>query len=54
MAIEEAMRHAWSGYREHGWGFDELAPLTKEGHNSFGGLGATIADSLDTLYMMGE
>ena len=28
-------------------------PQTKNGANSFGGLGATLVDSLDTLYIMG-
>lgn len=28
-------------------------PQTKNGVNSFGGLGATLIDALDTLYIMG-
>lgn len=28
-------------------------PQTKNGVDSFGGLGATLIDSLDTLYIMG-
>jgi len=28
-------------------------PQSKRGNNQFGGLGATIIDSLDTLYIMG-
>jgi mannosyl-oligosaccharide alpha-1,2-mannosidase len=47
------MRHSWQGYEQHAWGLDELMPLTKAGKNSFGGLGATIVDSLDTLWLMG-
>ena len=31
---------------------DELMPLTQRGKNSFGGLGATIVDSLDTLWLL--
>ena len=34
-------------------GYDELQPLTKRGKNGFGGLGATVIDSLDTLWIMG-
>jgi hypothetical protein len=30
-----------------------LQPQSKQGINAFGGLGATIVDSLDTLYIMG-
>lgn len=47
------MVHAWQGYRQHAWGMDELCPVSKEGRNSFSGLGATIIDALDTLYIMG-
>lgn len=51
--VKEAMLHAWSSYEKYAWGQDELQPQTKNGVNSFGGLGATLIDSLDTLYIMG-
>ncbi|KAL0717547.1 hypothetical protein Bca4012_066869 [Brassica carinata] len=51
--VKEAMIHAWSSYEKYAWGKDELQPQTKDGVDSFGGLGATIIDSLDTLYIMG-
>ncbi|KAL9247224.1 hypothetical protein vseg_020677 [Gypsophila vaccaria] len=51
--VKDAMLHAWSSYEKYAWGQDELKPQTKEGVNSFGGLGATLIDSLDTLYIMG-
>ncbi|CAA7392096.1 unnamed protein product [Spirodela intermedia] len=51
--VKEAMLHAWSSYVKYAWGQDELQPQTKNGVNSFGGLGATLVDSLDTLYIMG-
>jgi Glycosyl hydrolase family 47 len=51
-AVVEAAAHAWGGYVAHAWGFDELQPLSESGKNSFGGLGATIVDSLDTLLML--
>ncbi|GAB4814643.1 hypothetical protein N2152v2_001689 [Parachlorella kessleri] len=51
--VVEAMRHAWGGYVQYAWGHDELAPVSKKGKDGFGGLGATIIDSLDTLLMMG-
>ncbi|XP_057549728.1 mannosyl-oligosaccharide 1,2-alpha-mannosidase MNS1-like isoform X1 [Amaranthus tricolor] len=51
--VKEAMLHAWSSYEKYAWGQDELQPQTKSGVNSFGGLGATLIDSLDTLYIMG-
>ncbi|KAM7254215.1 hypothetical protein ACFE04_031897 [Oxalis oulophora] len=51
--VKEAMIHAWTSYEKYAWGFDELQPQSKSGVNSFGGLGATLIDSLDTLYIMG-
>ncbi|XP_047332909.1 mannosyl-oligosaccharide 1,2-alpha-mannosidase MNS1-like isoform X2 [Impatiens glandulifera] len=51
--VKSAMRHAWSSYEKYAWGHDELQPQTKTGVDSFGGLGATLIDSLDTLYIMG-
>uniref|UniRef100_A0A3Q2QV88 alpha-1,2-Mannosidase n=1 Tax=Fundulus heteroclitus TaxID=8078 RepID=A0A3Q2QV88_FUNHE len=50
------MKFAWDNYKRYAWGKNELRPLTKNGHigNMFGGLrGASIVDSLDTLYIMG-
>lgn len=48
--------HAWNNYKLYAWGKNELRPLSKNGHNGVFGsneLGATIVDSLDTLYIMG-
>lgn len=53
--IKEMMRFAWQSYRRYAMGKNELRPLTKDGYegNMFGGLsGATVIDSLDTLYLM--
>ncbi|KAK2969947.1 hypothetical protein RJ640_008287 [Escallonia rubra] len=51
--VKDAMVHAWTSYEKFAWGNDELQPQSKIGVNSFGGLGATLIDSLDTLYIMG-
>ncbi|XP_052182071.1 mannosyl-oligosaccharide 1,2-alpha-mannosidase MNS1-like [Diospyros lotus] len=51
--VKDAMIHAWSSYEKYAWGHDELQPQSKNGVDSFGGLGATLVDSLDTLYIMG-
>lgn len=49
--------HAWENYKLYAWGKNELRPLSKRAHTGsiFGAydLGATIVDSLDTLYIMG-
>ncbi|XWS73302.1 hypothetical protein CRYUN_Cryun02cG0116800 [Craigia yunnanensis] len=51
--VKDAMLHAWNSYEKYAWGQDELQPQTKNGVDSFGGLGATLVDSLDTLFIMG-
>ncbi|XP_050372183.1 mannosyl-oligosaccharide 1,2-alpha-mannosidase MNS2-like isoform X3 [Argentina anserina] len=52
-AVRDAMIHAWTCYEKYAWGHDELQPQTMDAADSFGGLGATLVDSLDTLYIMG-
>ena len=52
-AVKGAMKHAWDSYVDKAWGTDELLPRSGRGKQSFGGLGATIIDSLDTLFIMG-
>ena len=48
---------AWDGYAKYALGENELKPLSKTGHSAaiFGKtkLGATLVDSLDTLYIAG-
>ncbi|XP_017551280.1 mannosyl-oligosaccharide 1,2-alpha-mannosidase IA isoform X1 [Pygocentrus nattereri] len=54
--VREMMKFAWDNYKQYAWGKNELRPLTRNGHigTMFGGLrGASIVDSLDTLYIMG-
>jgi len=51
-AVRQALLHAWNGYSRRCWGSDELHPV--DGNcNSWMGLGLTIVDSLDTLWIMG-
>ena len=52
-SVREAMRHAWTGYKAHAWGRDELKPVSGRGSDNWGGLAVTMVDSLDTLWMMG-
>lgn len=50
-AVVDAFKHAWSGYKTYAWGHDHLKPISKGAQNWFG-LGLTLIDSLDTLYIM--
>jgi hypothetical protein len=51
--IKDGMKHAWEGYRRYAWGRDELKPLSNNGVDNWGGMGVTLVDSLDTLWIMG-
>lgn len=50
-AVVAAAKHAWTGYKKFAWGHDNLKPISMGSHDWFG-LGLTIVDSLDTLYIM--
>ena len=43
--------HAWTAYKAHAWGQDELNPISNTFSTWFN-LGLTIIDSLDTIYIM--
>ncbi|XP_035890711.1 endoplasmic reticulum mannosyl-oligosaccharide 1,2-alpha-mannosidase isoform X1 [Anopheles stephensi] len=50
-AVVEAVQHSWKGYKEYAWGHDNLKPISM-GYSDWFGLGLTLVDSLDTLYIM--
>ncbi|KAI9723294.1 MAG: hypothetical protein M1812_001177 [Candelaria pacifica] len=52
-AVVSSFQHSWAGYKEHAWLQDELAPVSGAFHTSFGGWGATLVDTLDTLWILG-
>ena len=52
LETREAMRHIWSGYKEAGFGSDEVKPVTGEPSNNWGGLSMSVVDSLSTLWLM--
>ena len=52
-AVKESFLHSWNGYKQHAWGQDEVAPVSGAFRSSFGGWGATLVDTMDTLLIMG-
>lgn len=52
-AVLKAFRRSWKSYCERAWMKDELTPISGASRNPFGGWGATLVDSLDSLYIMG-
>ena len=51
-AVVDEFLHAWTNYKKYAWGHDELKPVSR-GWTDFMGVGLTVIDSLDTLYIMG-
>ena len=52
-AVVAAFAKSWDAYRRRAWMWDELAPVSGGHKNTLGGLGATLVDALDTLWIMG-
>lgn len=50
--IKEAFAFSWAGYKEKAWMHDELSPKSGKYRNPFCGWGATLIDTLDTLWLM--
>jgi len=51
--VRAAMEHAWKSYKQYAFGQDELLPISASSRNNWGGMGVTLVDSLDTLWLMG-
>jgi mannosyl-oligosaccharide alpha-1,2-mannosidase len=51
--IRSVAKRSWKGYKEHAWLKDELSPVSGNSRDPFAGWGATLVDSLDTLWIMG-
>ncbi|KAJ4470167.1 glycoside hydrolase family 47 protein [Lentinula aciculospora] len=54
-AIVSAFKHAWAAYERDAMGSDEYHPISKKGENlaHSGGIGYTVVDALDTMYLLG-
>ncbi|KAK4245076.1 glycoside hydrolase [Corynascus novoguineensis] len=52
-AVRAAFVKSWRSYKKQAWLWDELAPVSGKGKNTFGGWAATLVDALDTLWIMG-
>jgi mannosyl-oligosaccharide alpha-1,2-mannosidase len=47
------MKFAWENYERYAFGQDEIKPMSLRGTSTWGNLGITLVDSLDTLWLMG-
>lgn len=50
--IRAEFTHAWEGYKKAAMGHDEVKPLSAAYDDPFNGWGATLVDTLDTLWIM--
>jgi archaellum component FlaC len=50
--VLNAMKHVWKNYKEYAFGKDELHPISHKSTNNWGGMGTSLVDSLDTLWLM--
>jgi mannosyl-oligosaccharide alpha-1,2-mannosidase len=51
--VRDVFKRCWKSYQERAWTKDELAPISGGAKDTFGSWGATLVDSLDTLWIMG-
>jgi mannosyl-oligosaccharide alpha-1,2-mannosidase len=51
--VKKAMQFAYGAYEQYAFGHDEVLPQTKSFSDNWGGMGTTMVDSLDTLWLMG-
>ncbi|OAL55041.1 alpha-mannosidase IC [Pyrenochaeta sp. DS3sAY3a] len=51
-AVREVFKRCWKSYKDRAWTKDELAPISGGAKDTFGSWGATLVDSLDTLWIM--
>uniref|UniRef100_F6VNW9 alpha-1,2-Mannosidase n=2 Tax=Ciona intestinalis TaxID=7719 RepID=F6VNW9_CIOIN len=50
--VVDVFLHAWKGYKETAWGHDHAHPISRT-YDDWFGVGLTLLDALDTIYIMG-
>ncbi|KAI8939502.1 hypothetical protein NX059_003273 [Plenodomus lindquistii] len=51
--IKDVAKKSWDGYKKFAWLHDEVKPMSGTFRDPFAQWGATLVDSLDTLWIMG-
>uniref|UniRef100_H2YQP2 alpha-1,2-Mannosidase n=1 Tax=Ciona savignyi TaxID=51511 RepID=H2YQP2_CIOSA len=52
--VKNMFYHAYNGYLDYAYPYDELRPLTCDGVNTWGSFSLTLIDALDTLAVLGN
>lgn len=50
--VKATFQRSWHAYQKQAWKHDELSPVSGSFKDPFNGWGATLVDTLDTLYIM--
>ncbi|CAK8675021.1 unnamed protein product [Clavelina lepadiformis] len=50
--VVDMFQHAWKGYKNTAWGHDHSHPISHR-YDDWFGVGLTLLDALDTMYIMG-
>lgn len=50
--VTKAFKQCWSLYSKYAWGRDQLNPVSLTASDAFSGWGATLVDSLDSLWIL--
>ncbi|KAG6005235.1 hypothetical protein E4U21_000314 [Claviceps maximensis] len=50
--VKDSFVKSWNAYKKYAWLRDEVAPVSGDAKDTFGGWGATLIDALDTLWIM--
>lgn len=52
--VKDMFYHAYNGYLNYAYPYDELRPLSCDGIDTYGSYSLTLIDALDTLAIMGN
>lgn len=52
--VKNIFYHSYDNYMNHAYPYDELRPISCDGHDTWGGFSLTLIDSLDTLVVLGN
>ncbi|XP_043946102.1 ER degradation-enhancing alpha-mannosidase-like protein 2 [Protopterus annectens] len=52
--VKSMFYHAYNSYLDNAFPYDELRPLTCDGHDTWGSFSLTLIDALDTLLVLGN
>uniref|UniRef100_A0A0R3T3R7 alpha-1,2-Mannosidase n=1 Tax=Rodentolepis nana TaxID=102285 RepID=A0A0R3T3R7_RODNA len=52
--VRDLFYHGYDNYMKHAYPYDELRPISCDGHDTWGGFSLSLIDALDTLVVLGN